>query len=241
MSEITSKEKRRVELRTIVKDRIVWILYSFEQLKTGDIYRMFDDGENPVEDGEPTVATSDAFAYRDIGVIYSDRFKQTINEWAAEDGYVVLDPDGFDRSKPDLMITPISKSEFDKGVQQSTTQGIKNGFIKLKDNPEFNHTNITEVLATLLIQSCGFTLDESLSEAIEFTEDYAVFEEPNKDGNFDYIHADSDGNNQNVTMSKEDLAKAYATTAFVAMEAVVELGMDPYKLMREVRDAHAKV
>lgn len=52
--------------------------------------------------------------------------KKTIQEWAKDIGYVVLDPDGFDRKDPNLMIKKITKEEFDRGFIYCTIMKITN-------------------------------------------------------------------------------------------------------------------
>jgi hypothetical protein len=41
---------------------------------------------------------------------------KTIQEWADKDGIIVLDPDGFDRTQPDVMTNKISYEEYSKGI-----------------------------------------------------------------------------------------------------------------------------
>jgi hypothetical protein len=46
--------------------------------------------------------------------------KKTIEEWSKEYGIKVLDPDGFDRSDPNLMNEKFTKKEFEEGLWTST-------------------------------------------------------------------------------------------------------------------------
>jgi len=38
-----------------------WKAIKFSEIKDGDTFRLFDDGENPIETGKPIKAESDAF------------------------------------------------------------------------------------------------------------------------------------------------------------------------------------
>ncbi len=50
-----------------------WEPCNFMDLKKGDIFRLFDDGENPIEIGQPYIATSDAYLNVDkIGAVKCD-------------------------------------------------------------------------------------------------------------------------------------------------------------------------
>lgn len=64
--------------------------------------------------------------------------KKTIGEWAAELGYTVIDPDGFDRTDPEVMKKLISKEEFDKGLPLCTVQKIADPDFTLDDHHEKN-------------------------------------------------------------------------------------------------------
>ena len=46
--------------------------------------------------------------------------KKTIEEWSEEYEIEILDPDGFDRSDPDLMNKKFTKKEFKEGLILST-------------------------------------------------------------------------------------------------------------------------
>jgi hypothetical protein len=50
--------------------------------------------------------------------------KKTIGEWAKERGIKVLDPDGFDRTRPDLWEMIFTEDEFEKGLMGSTIMGV---------------------------------------------------------------------------------------------------------------------
>ena len=50
---------------------------------------------------------------------------KNIQEWAKELGYVILDPDGFDRSDPEVMTRLRTREEFDKGFLFCTIDKIK--------------------------------------------------------------------------------------------------------------------
>jgi hypothetical protein len=49
--------------------------------------------------------------------------KKTIDEWAAEMGIRVLDPDGFDRTDKNLRKKKFTRAEFTKGLWTSTIAG----------------------------------------------------------------------------------------------------------------------
>jgi len=51
-----------------------------------------------------------------------DIVKKTITEWEKETGVKILDPDGFDRSNPNLYDLEFTKEEFIKGVLGSTIE-----------------------------------------------------------------------------------------------------------------------
>jgi hypothetical protein len=51
--------------------------------------------------------------------------KKNIQEWAKLEGYIILDPDGFDRTRPDVMTKLITKKEFDAGWLRCTIEKIK--------------------------------------------------------------------------------------------------------------------
>lgn len=55
--------------------------------------------------------------------------RKTIQEWTKEDGYKILDPDGFDRTDPNLMTKKITKVEFNRGVSLCTVIGINDNTI----------------------------------------------------------------------------------------------------------------
>jgi hypothetical protein len=50
---------------------------------------------------------------------------KTIAEWAKDEDMIILDPDGFDRSRADLWEMKITKAEFDKGKMGCTTGPLK--------------------------------------------------------------------------------------------------------------------
>jgi len=52
-----NKEERIVE-RLEGND---WVPCKFMSLKKGDIFKLFDSGEDPIETGNPNIATSDAY------------------------------------------------------------------------------------------------------------------------------------------------------------------------------------
>ena len=56
--------------------------------------------------------------------------KKTIEEWAVEYGIEVLDPDGFDRSDPDLMNKKFTRDEFLDGIIFCTIQFYKDSKLK---------------------------------------------------------------------------------------------------------------
>jgi hypothetical protein len=57
-----------------------WESYNMANIKIGDIFRLFDDSENPIEIGEPYIATEDVklvpakepgdFTYSVLGDLY---------------------------------------------------------------------------------------------------------------------------------------------------------------------------
>lgn len=49
--------------------------------------------------------------------------KHTLNEWAAIDGIKILDPDGFDRTDPNLYIRLFTREEFNQGIIRCTIMG----------------------------------------------------------------------------------------------------------------------
>ena len=51
--------------------------------------------------------------------------KKSIIDWAYDEGYKILDPDGFDRTEMDVMTKLRTKEEFDKGFGNCTIIGIK--------------------------------------------------------------------------------------------------------------------
>ena len=59
----------------------------------------------------------------------SEEKLKTIQEWAKEDGYKIIDPDGFDRTDPELMTKKITKKEFNRGVPLCTVVGINDNKI----------------------------------------------------------------------------------------------------------------
>ena len=48
--------------------------------------------------------------------------KKTIPEWEEEYGVDILDPDGFDRSDPNLYEKKFTKEEFEEGLMYCTIQ-----------------------------------------------------------------------------------------------------------------------
>jgi hypothetical protein len=58
---------------------------------------------------------------------------KTIKEWADNEGIVVLDPDGFDRTDPELMTRKFSYKDFCKGILRSTICMPTKGIIKIID------------------------------------------------------------------------------------------------------------
>lgn len=52
------------------------------------------------------------------------KMKKNINEWAKEKGYLILDPDGFDRTDPEVMTRLRTKEEFEKGFLLCTIQKL---------------------------------------------------------------------------------------------------------------------
>lgn len=50
--------------------------------------------------------------------------QKSIVDWARERGYIILDPDGFDRTNPNVMTDPITEEEFNKGFMLCTIQKI---------------------------------------------------------------------------------------------------------------------
>ena len=51
--------------------------------------------------------------------------KKSIVEWAKEAGYEILDPDGFDRTDPEVMTRLRTKEEFEKGFMLCTIMKTK--------------------------------------------------------------------------------------------------------------------
>jgi hypothetical protein len=49
---------------------------------------------------------------------------KTLDEWAALDNIRIIDPDGFDRSDPDLMTKQFTKEEYKKGIFKCTLMCI---------------------------------------------------------------------------------------------------------------------
>ncbi len=61
---------RRVEI--FFKDS--WVPVNFMELKTGDIFRMFDDpGTDAIENGEPLIALGDSYPTHDVWTIECER------------------------------------------------------------------------------------------------------------------------------------------------------------------------
>lgn len=50
--------------------------------------------------------------------------KKTLTEWAKLKGYRIIDPDGFDRSDPDLYDRLFSEKEFDDGLPYCTVEQV---------------------------------------------------------------------------------------------------------------------
>lgn len=50
--------------------------------------------------------------------------RQTIDEWAKEYGFRVLDPDGFDRHDPKLMYRRFTKKEWERGYPLCTIDNV---------------------------------------------------------------------------------------------------------------------
>lgn len=46
--------------------------------------------------------------------------KKTLEQWAVQKGIEILDPDGFDRTDPDLYTRKMAEKEFEKSVGYST-------------------------------------------------------------------------------------------------------------------------
>jgi len=55
--------------------------------------------------------------------------RKTIKQWQEEFGIIIHDPDGFDRSDPDLMNKKFTKEEFEKGAMLSTIEQKGSGTI----------------------------------------------------------------------------------------------------------------
>ena len=51
---------------------------------------------------------------------------KTLDEWATIHNIKIIDPDGFDRSDPDLFKRQFSYSEFQKGILNCTVEGVNN-------------------------------------------------------------------------------------------------------------------
>lgn len=69
--------------------------------------------------------TSIQYAFKDEE--WEEVARKTLNEWAEEDGIVILDPDGFDRKDPQLMTRLFTYDEFQKGLYPCTIAIIKGG------------------------------------------------------------------------------------------------------------------
>lgn len=77
--ENNSNDKRLTE-RLDMKD-LKWKPCDFMDLKKGDIFRLFDDGDDPEETGNPTIATNDVFLNEDkIGSINCEPYEGKIEE-----------------------------------------------------------------------------------------------------------------------------------------------------------------
>jgi hypothetical protein len=50
---------------------------------------------------------------------------KSIVDWAKEDGLIILDPDGFDRSDPQVMSKLRSREEYEKGIMLCMIDRIK--------------------------------------------------------------------------------------------------------------------
>jgi len=74
MANTNDKDTRRTE----IKRGWMWKPYDFMDLKKGDIFRLFDEDDDPVEIGTPNIATGDAFLNDDeIGSIDCELYEES--------------------------------------------------------------------------------------------------------------------------------------------------------------------
>lgn len=67
--------------RTEIKRGWMWKPYNFMDLKKGDIFRLFDEGDDPAEIGAPCIALNDAFLNDDqIGTIDCEFYYEDAEE-----------------------------------------------------------------------------------------------------------------------------------------------------------------
>jgi hypothetical protein len=67
--------------------------------------------------------------------------RKTVQEWADLDGIEIWDPDGFDRSDPDLWERKVTKEEYLAGISYCTVC-MKNPYSKQIDDEYMAHMNI---------------------------------------------------------------------------------------------------
>jgi len=88
-------------------------------------------------DAIPSIATSGGFSCSQCNLPCEVKFsvdaqpanppeeiKKTLTQWAEDIGVRILDPDGFDRTQPDLMEKLFTKEEFNAGIGQCTVKII---------------------------------------------------------------------------------------------------------------------
>ncbi len=53
--------------------------------------------------------------------------RKTLTEWSEEYGFTLLDPDGFDRSDPDLRTRRFTREEWERGWPSCTIRCVRGG------------------------------------------------------------------------------------------------------------------
>lgn len=102
--------------------------YVLQELKDGST-SVFHVKRDPTiklkaENGEINL-TPIQYAFKDEE--WEEVARKTLNEWAEEDGIVILDPDGFDRKDPELMTRLFTYEEYRKGLYPCTIAIVKGG------------------------------------------------------------------------------------------------------------------
>lgn len=68
-----NNDKRRTE----IKRGWMWKPYNFMDLKKGDIFRLFDEDDNPIEIGSPYIAIGDAYLNKaKVGSINCETYEE---------------------------------------------------------------------------------------------------------------------------------------------------------------------